>query len=207
MSWIIIVIIFILAAGPIFYLLPSAKDKRLSSLRTKARSLGFTVQLDNLLKLDPGANERVTAGGQALHAKISCVRYQLPLGKNLHQITPIILQRLPEKPTIPVTQIMEGWAVATVEASTDVIGGLGYRRWQRQEELLESIRVMLSHMPHDVLGLSIDARCVGVFWMERADFSAGDPAVETANQEPISLIYGAMREIINLLQSHEWIVE
>ena len=69
MSWIIIIGVFILAAGPLFYFMPTAKDKRLTALRMRARQLGFTIQLDALFKLDPSADERVTAGGQARSTK------------------------------------------------------------------------------------------------------------------------------------------
>ena len=51
MEWFIILLALGVAIGPILYLMPSDRDRYLTSLRAVARKLGYTVQLDKVLKL------------------------------------------------------------------------------------------------------------------------------------------------------------
>ena len=208
MSWIIIIGVFILAAGPLFYLMPTAKDKRLTALRMRARQLGFTIQLDALFKLDPSADERVTAGGQARSTKTECMRYQLPLGRTLNYLPPITLQRLPAVPTVPTTTVMEGWGLAadavTTSGATDSLAK-NTATWQQQGRLLESIRQALLELPDDVLGIAIDGRCVGVFWLERSSKEQAGDVATGACVEPLNVIHTTLSKIIESIKSHSWV--
>ena len=58
MQWLVIILILALVIGPVAYLLPSKKDKRLAALRLRARQLGLHITLSRLPKLDPSAEER-----------------------------------------------------------------------------------------------------------------------------------------------------
>ena len=211
MSWIIIIGVFILAAGPLFYLMPTAKDKRLTALRSNALQMGFTIQLDSLLKLDPSADERVTAGAQARSTKIECLRYQLPIGQTLNHIPPLTLQRIPSQPTIQVTELMNGWGLpeetskrADSGARSAVSNATSTAAWQRQGQLLETMRALLLEMPEDVLGIAIDGRCVGVFWLERSGKQNVDKAAAKAFVEPLSIIHTSMCKIIEKIKTHPW---
>jgi hypothetical protein len=205
MSWIIIIGVFILAAGPLFYLMPTAKDKRLTALRSDARKLGFTIQLDGLLKLDPTPDERVTAGGQTRNTKTQCMRYQLALGQSLNHLSAITLQRIPAHPTVPVTVIIDGWGLPADEASLTKMRDQTLAAWQRQSQLLALLHGALQQMPVDVLGISIDGRSLGAFWREQRT----DPSdsITTIAAEPLNVIHTAMIEIIDLLKSHPWEME
>ncbi len=208
MSWIIIIGVFILAAGPLFYLMPTAKDKRLTALRMDARQLGFTIQLDSLLKLDPSADERVTAGGQARSSKIECMRYQLPIGQTLNYLPPITLQRLPVEPTVPTTMVMDGWGqpadLVSASSATDSFAK-NTAAWRKQGLLLESIRKTLLEMPADVLGFALDGRVASVFWLERSNnANTADIAAGTI-VEPLNVIHIKLGEIIESVKSHPWI--
>ena len=108
MTWLIIIGVLVLAIGPIFYLLPSAKDKRLAKLREEARQLGLNVQISFLPKLDPDATERVSAGAAVRDARLTCAAYQLPIGKRL-DLDSFIIQRLPESPTVPIHELFGEW--------------------------------------------------------------------------------------------------
>ena len=63
MEWFVIFLALGVAIGPMLYLMPTERDRHLSALRAQAKTLGYTVQLDRVLKLDPDDQERVTAGG------------------------------------------------------------------------------------------------------------------------------------------------
>ena len=101
MEWFVILLALGVAIGPILYLMPSDRDRYLTSLRALARKLGYTVQLDKVLKLDPADDERVTAGGGMRQPALACARYQLPLGVTLNRLHPITLLRIPLTPTVP----------------------------------------------------------------------------------------------------------
>ena len=73
----------VVAAGPILWLLPSKRDKRLAELRAAARRAGLVVEIVAVPKLDADASERVSAGGVARHATIDCAAYRLPLPRPL----------------------------------------------------------------------------------------------------------------------------
>ena len=208
MSWIIIIGVFILAAGPLFYLMPTAKDKRLAALRTDARQLGFTIQLDSLLKLDPSAEERVTAGGQARSGKVECMRYQLPLGQTLNYLSPITLQRLPAAPTVPTAILMEGWGLPTdLVVGVRAVGGIAKNTaaWQQQGQLLESIRKALFEMPDDVLGIALDGRSVSAFWLEGSGKEKATSVAAGMSAEPLKMIHAALGKIIASIKSHSWV--
>ena len=63
-TWLIVVLVLLIAFGPVLYLLPSARDKRLSRLREHARRLGLTVSVEPLTKTNATAEERVSSGGR-----------------------------------------------------------------------------------------------------------------------------------------------
>jgi|TARA_B110000977_G_C10960507_1_gene448349 hypothetical protein len=207
MSWIIIIGVFILAAGPLFYLMPTAKDKRLTALRMNARQLGFTIQLDSLLKLDPTADERVTAGGQARSKKVECMRYQLAMGQTLDYVPPITLQRIPAATNIPVTVVMEGWGLPAETASNSRQAEShtnNVEAWQQQGELLKPIRTLLLALPEDVLGIAIDGRCVGAFWLERSGKQNVNKTLPETVIEPLQSIHTTLRKVIEIVKSHPW---
>ena len=207
MSWIIIIGVFILAAGPLFYLMPTAKDKRLTALRMNARQLGFTIQLDSLLKLDPTADERVTAGGQARSKTTECMRYQLAMGQTLVYIPPITLQRLPATSSVPITTVVQGWGLPAEAANNSRQAeshAKSVEAWQQQGQLLEAMRSLLLELPEDVLGLAIDRRCIGVFWLERSGRNNTSEAVPETFIEPLHIIHTTLQEVIEIIKSHPW---
>ncbi len=79
MGWIIVAVVLAAAVGPLLWLLPSKRDRRLSELRTAARSAGLIVEVASVPKLDARAEERVTAGGAERLPSVSCAAYALAL--------------------------------------------------------------------------------------------------------------------------------
>ncbi|MEM9624471.1 MAG: hypothetical protein AAF993_22715, partial [Pseudomonadota bacterium] len=91
MTWLILILVLAMVIGPVMYLVPSARDKRLAELRSQARIAGLGVKLSTLPKLDPSADERVSAGGVIKEAANSCVAYQLPIQGQLPTVTQFTL--------------------------------------------------------------------------------------------------------------------
>ena len=111
MEWFVIFLALGVATGPMLYLMPTERDRHLSALRAQAKSLGYTVQLDRVLKLDPDDHERVTAGGGVRHPAVSCARYRLPLGVTLNQLAPLTLMRIPPRSVLPIERLSDNWGV------------------------------------------------------------------------------------------------
>jgi hypothetical protein len=163
MTWLIIIGVLILAIGPIFYLLPSAKDKRLVKLRERARRQGLNVRIAFLPKLDPDAGERVSAGGAVRETKIECTAYELPVGKRL-RLDAFLIRRLPASPTILVYEVFPGWGTTQLDESNVV---------KRDRRLVEALAHAASQLPSDAVGLGFDARSVSCYWRERSDGEDG----------------------------------
>lgn len=163
MEWFIIVLAFGVAIGPILYLMPTERDRYITNLRAHARKLGYTVQLDKVLKLNPDADERVTAGGSLRQSAVSCARYQLPLGVTVNAVSPVMLLRIPSKPTIPIERLATSWGVNGLD-----VGQLkSVKRWQSNADVLMELVSVLDQMPADVLAVQFDKRFVAAFWREQ----------------------------------------
>lgn len=163
MEWFIIVLALGVAIGPILYLMPTERDRYITSLRAQARKLGYTVQLDKVLKLDPDADERVTAGGSIRHSAVSCTRYQLPLGVTVNAVSPILLLRIPSNPTMPIERLATHWGVNGL----DVSQLKSAKRWQYDTGSLMELISVLDQMPVDVLAVQLDKRFIAAFWREQ----------------------------------------
>ena len=56
MEWFIIFLALGVAIGPMLYLMPTDRDRHIAGLRALAKKMGYTVQLDKVLKLDAEAS-------------------------------------------------------------------------------------------------------------------------------------------------------
>ena len=95
LTWLIIALVLVIAIGPVMYLLPSKKDKRLSALREQARKLGLNVRITHVRKLDPTGPERVSSAGEQLDPKVNCVAYSRSVRANLVAFQDLQLIKVP----------------------------------------------------------------------------------------------------------------
>ena len=162
LTWLIVVLVLIVAVGPVLYLLPNAKDKRLTGLREQARQLGLTVKITSLPKLDPPAHEQVTAGGKALQPRNACTAYKAPVRGNLSDFKEILIIRIPAEPTMPYNEVAPGWALAA-ECSLPF-----WRSYVAAEQALEVLLAATARLPADTLAVGLDDRYVACYWLEKA---------------------------------------
>ena len=73
----IIVGILALAIAPLFWAMPSRRERQLAALRTMARKDGFSLQLTEIDHPDPSAEMQVSAGGKQRRPMQACVAYRL----------------------------------------------------------------------------------------------------------------------------------
>jgi len=160
MTWIIITLVVALILGPIMYLVPTPKDKRLSALRLAARKAGLVVKISSLPKLDPQAFERVTAGGKALEPKIACTAYELPMPQGLSGFGEFSLLRLPPEPTVSINEVLPGWSLQP--------NSTAWVAYMASQESVATLTKSLASLPPDSVGFSVNARYVACYWQERA---------------------------------------
>ena len=167
MTWLIICIVLLVAFGPVLWLIPSKKDKRLAGLRERAREEGFVVELKRLPKLDPTPEERVSAGGRPREPVVECMAYSCTMVKKLEYLPPWRLLRTTDdsasqaqNPAHP----RSGWVFETG------------RRPQRDHlsAMLDATDEVLEVLPGDVLALEVTTRHLTFYWLEKPN---ADPSV------------------------------
>ncbi len=78
LTWVIIVVALVAAFGPLLWMMPSRSDRRLSKMRTRARSHGIQVEITQTRRTSPHEpHERVNAAGVKLEPKVMCAAYRL----------------------------------------------------------------------------------------------------------------------------------
>ena len=108
LAWFIIGIVLVAAVGPIFWLLPSKRDRIQGRLRAAARHAGLTVEIAELPKVEARAEERVSAGGKPRDATIRCVAYRLALPRRLPDAPGWLLLRSSRE-----SRFVAGWTTLT----------------------------------------------------------------------------------------------
>lgn len=150
MVWIIIVVVLLVAFGPVLYLLPTKKDRRLAALRQRARLLGFVVELKPIAKLDPDARDRVTAGGQLRTPQHDSVAYTLGLRSKLEHLRPWRLLKGTGSPAP-----LDGWVL-----DEDAFEN-------RAVDYLETFQRLFAQLPSDTVAVELGVRTLTCYWLER----------------------------------------
>ena len=165
MTWLIILVILLVAFGPVLWLVPSKRDRRLTRLRAQARAEGLIVELKSVPKLNPAAHERVSAGGRIRDPKIECATYQQPLTRKTEYLPGWCLLRNPGSPGPgPATDLdgkfhpvgeLPGWSYLTAPERSEVLS-----------QSIEAVKPLLGELPEDVVAVELSARTVAAYWLE-----------------------------------------
>ena len=67
--WAVIPLVLMIVVAPIFYVLPTSRDKYLTALRLRAKKSGCLVKMASLDRLDVNESELVLSSGRALQPK------------------------------------------------------------------------------------------------------------------------------------------
>lgn len=151
-KWLIIAVIMIVAFGPILWLMPSPRERRLSSLRQRAYRLGMRVEMRRMPATDVAPEDRVTAGGRPRDTSRDCAVY-------LHSLS----RRLRVLPT--------GWRVLRHGDGSEALPGWCFEAGRRPDhdrlrEMLAVLEDTLTGLPQDVVALECEALAVGAYWLE-----------------------------------------
>ena len=75
--WLIIIMIVAALIGPVVYLMPTKREKRLSEVRLLARKLGLRVSVEGIPDLNIKREELVSPSGIARSPTVECAVYRL----------------------------------------------------------------------------------------------------------------------------------
>ena len=158
MAWLIAAFVLIAAVGPVFWLLPSKRDRQLGALRTAARRAGLAVEVTTLPKMDAAAEERVSAGGRLRDVKVDCACYRLPLTKPFAAAPCWLLLR-------HAGGGLDGWTTLT---PPDRLPPDTADYWR-------AVTAIADKLPGDCIGL--EARSSNIGWYGRERLDGADPDV------------------------------
>lgn len=165
MSWIVITVIVLLAAfGPLLWLRPSARDKRLNAMRAKARALDLNVDVKALPTLNPSPTERVSAAGAKRdHDRLLAV-YSRILPRRLRHISSF---RVFRAPPAGAPQISRG--VIALDAGWLFDPDLSYPPDQGWPQVWKALLPGADSLVADVAAIGLGPREISVYWAEGAD--------------------------------------
>ena len=160
MTWVIIAVALVAVGGPVFWLLPSPRERRKALLRTEARRAGLVVELASLDKPDATPAERVSAGGVRRQPKVWCAAYRLALPEPLGDGRGWLLRKTSAGAE---EQVVPGWLRSG--RPNGLPDDAGY--WRR-------VAAVADAMPGGCVGLEAHARWVSWYGRE----TLGDATVE-----------------------------
>ena len=179
MAWIVVALVLAVAVGPILWLLPSKRDKRIAELRAAARRAGLVVETVALPKVDAAADERVSAGGTEREPSIDCAAYRLLLPKPLRGAPCWRLLKSQRE-----NRFLPGWT--TLRPPRNVPPDAA-DYWQR-------IGAVLDALPGGCLGVDANEEAIAWLGQERPGDSPPDALVRDVRQglEAIAEIHAAL---------------
>ena len=144
----------IVAFGPILWLMPSPRERRLSSLRQQAYRHGMRVELRRLPGHDLAPADRVTAGGRALETTREYAAYVMPLNGRL--------------------RVLPSWRVLRHGEGMAAVPGWWFQPGERPDHrhldaVLESVAPVLTGLPEDVVAVEVQSHSVAAYWLEGPD--------------------------------------
>ncbi|MGA1371687.1 MAG: hypothetical protein ACO3Z6_08805 [Pseudomonadales bacterium] len=151
MAWIVIIVLLLVAFGPILWLMPSRRDRRLSALRSAARQAGLAVELVRLPRLDVAPEDRVNAGGRVLDTARELAVYRLPL--------PRTFEHLPSWRAFRAANGLPAWPgwVFASDARPD---------HPRLAAVIATLASQVGLLRTDVAAIECEPRRIGLYWLE-----------------------------------------
>ncbi|MDH3663079.1 MAG: hypothetical protein OEU92_24160 [Alphaproteobacteria bacterium] len=163
MTWIIITLILLAAFGPVLWLVPSKRDRQLSAVRDQARREGLVVELRKVPKLNPSADERVSAGGRVKEPVVDCTAYIHTLGRRLSYLPSWRLLRGQDAHNSrgeDHRQPRPGWAFDPEFKPDLAAGRVAF------DASLAGLEHLFQGMPADVVAVELGVRSLTVYWLE-----------------------------------------
>ena len=155
MTWLLIAVVLLVAFGPVLWLVPSKKDKRLAAMRERGRKEGLVIEMRRIPKVSPDPTDRVTPGGKVLKPELACASYGLMLPRRLRHLP--------------------AWRAVRAAAAGDDGPFPGWDYDQRPKgpgrahlgAMLDKLKPVFDDLIEDVAALEISASAVLAYCLER----------------------------------------
>ncbi len=151
--WLMIVLLLAIGFGPVYWFRPSARERRIASMRQHARERGLFVELQALPDTEPTAEARVSAGGVVRDATIACAVYR----RYTEAPTAGAPRWRVRRTALALPGPAAGWRWDTVPGQD--LGDAKY--WQR-------VTPLIAQLPDDCQALEAHPVAVSCAWQERA---------------------------------------
>lgn len=163
MTWVIVVVLLLVAFGPVLWLLPSATDKRLARMRARARALGLLVEMTSVKKRDAQPSERVSASGKLKIATVPCAAYRQSFVRPIKHLPAWKLDRSDESSTGPIA----GWVWDVPPVGME------------DQSFFGDLQTIVQRLPADALALEVTRLDVACYWLESATADSAETAVDS----------------------------
>ena len=151
MAWIIIIVVLVVAFGPVLWLMPSRRERRLAALRQRAYQDGMRVELRRLPQQNPAPEDRVTASGRALDLTRECTAYIYPFASRLRML--------------PKWRLLRGDAGLRAYPGWIFEPG-GKPAHPRLQAMLDVLAPVIQALPADVIAVECEPQNLAAYWLE-----------------------------------------
>ena len=163
MTWLILILVAALIIGPVAYLKPSPKDKRVVALRAAARQAGLNVSLVRLEDLGAPKHERVNSAGQPREVFREAAAYGLAHELDgVDEGDSLTIYRNQDEVTLPLHNLNPDWVVLFRDRDCS-----WFQPWQ------ERVLNWAQDLPPEVVAIKLDQRFLACCWRENLAVETG----------------------------------
>ena len=203
LAWAVIPLVLMIVAAPIFYVLPTSRDKYLTALRLRAKNSGCLVKMASLDKLDVSESELVRSSGRVVQPKYQLMSYTRLIQSKVDFHHPFLFRRISDRTPQSISRLSKDWGIFR---ETTQINGIAEpdNRVSFLDKYANELMSIFETLPSDVQGLSIDSKRLVIFWNESEGTISkrkrlSKEKIEQKAQENLEPINCCFRELENLI--------
>ena len=165
LAWAVIPLVLMIIAAPIFYVLPTSRDKYLTALRLRAKNSGCLVKMASLDKLDANESELVRSSGRFVQPKYQLMSYTRLIQSKVDFHHSFLFRRISDRIPQSISRLSKDWGLFM---ETTQINGTAEpdKRASFFDKYANELIDIFQALPLDVQGLSIDSKRLVIFWNE-----------------------------------------
>ena len=203
LAWAIIPLVLMIIAAPIFYVLPTSRDKYLTALRLRAKNSGCLVKMASLDKLDANGSEFVRSSGRVVQPKYQLMSYTRLIQSKVDFHHPFLFRRISDHTPQSISRLSKDWGLVMETTQANGTAEPDNRASFSDKYANELISIFQT-LPLDVQGLSIDSKRLVIFWNESQGAISkrkrlSNEKIEQKAEEKLEPINVCFRELENLI--------
>ena len=203
LAWAVIPLVLLIVVTPIFYVLPTSRDKYLTTLRLRAKNSGYLVKMASLDKRDVSESELVRSSGRVLQPKYQLMSYTQLIQSKVDFHHSFLFRRISDRTPQSISRLSENWGL--VMETTQINGTAeSNNRAFFLDKYANELMSIFQALPLDVHGISIDSKRLIIFWNESQGTISkrkrlSNEKIEQKAQENLEPIKVCFSELENLI--------